>query len=126
YEVAVYNIAVQNEIVPYNGGRYYLSAAEARRQGVELGLNAEVRSGFFANAAITLANNKYLDYVVDSAVIFPTDPTKAGKIADYSDNKVVGVPDALANLELGAEVPGMRALRLKVGIEHSGDYFADD
>jgi iron complex outermembrane receptor protein len=59
-------------------------------------------------------------------VSFPTDPTKAGKRADYSDNEVVGVPSALANVELGAAVPGYRALRLKAGIEHSGKYFADD
>jgi len=126
YEIAVYNINITNEIVPYNGGRYYLTAGKARRQGVELGLYGETRVGLFANAAVTLSNNKYLEYVVDSAVIFPTDPTKVGKRAVYDDNKVVGVPDALANVELGAEVPGARGLRFKVGIEHSGDYFADD
>jgi len=126
YEIAVYNINITNEIVPYNGGRYYLTAGKARRQGMELGLNGETRVGLFANAAVTLSNNKYLEYVVDSAVIFPTDPTKIGKRAVYDDNKVVGVPDALANAELGAEIPGARGLRFKVGIEHSGDYFADD
>ncbi len=124
YDVAIYNIAVQNEIVPYNGGRYYLSAAEARRQGVELGLNAEASSGLFANAAITLANNKYLDYVVDSAVIFPTDPTKVGKTADYSDNKVVGLPDAMANIEVGMDFAN--TFRVKFGVENSGEYFAND
>jgi iron complex outermembrane receptor protein len=124
YEVAVYNIAVQNEVVPYNGGRYYLTAAEARRQGVELGLNAEASTGLFANAAITLANNKYLDYVVDSAVIFPTDPTKVGKTADYSDNKVVGVPDIMANIEVGMDFAN--TFRVKFGVENSGEYFADD
>ena len=32
----------------------------------------------------------------------------------------------LANVEVGAEVPGARALRLKAGVEHSGAYRADD
>jgi iron complex outermembrane receptor protein len=126
YEMALYNINVTNEIIPYNGGRYYLTAGKARRQGVELGLNGRARAGFFGSAAVTLSNNKYLEYVVDSAVIFPTDPTKAGKFADYSDNKVVGIPDALASFEIGTEVPGLRALRLKAGVDHFGDYFADD
>jgi iron complex outermembrane receptor protein len=40
YDVALYDIEVTNEIVPYNGGRYYLTAAKARRQGAEVGLNA--------------------------------------------------------------------------------------
>lgn len=126
YDVALYDIEVTNEIVPYNGGRYYLTAAKARRQGAEVGLNAVSRIGVFGNAALTFSNNKYRDYVVDSAVIFPNDPTKVGKTADYSDNKVVGVPSTLANIELGTEVPGFRALRLKAGVEHSGKYFADD
>ena len=126
YDVALYDIEVTNEIVPYNGGRYYLTAAKARRQGAEVGLNAVSRIGVFANVALTFSNNKYRDYVVDSAVIFPNDPTKVGKTADYSDNKVVGVPSTLANIELGTEVPGFRALRFKAGVEHSGKYFADD
>ena len=126
YDVALYNIDVKNEVVPYNGGRYYLTAARARRQGIEIGLNALSRAGLFGTAALTFSNNKYDDYVVDSAVIFPTDPTKTGKTATYSDNKVVGVPSTLANIELGTEVPGYRSLRLKAGVEHSGRYFADD
>src|SRR4029453_29807 len=92
YDVAGYDIEVTNEIVPYNGGRYYLTAAKARRQGAELGINAQSAVGLFGNGAFTFSNNKYRDYVVDSAVIFPTDPTKVGKIADYSNNEVVGVP----------------------------------
>jgi iron complex outermembrane recepter protein len=126
YDVALYDIEVTNEIVPYNGGRYYLTAGRARRQGAEVGLNAWASSGLFGTAALTFSNNTYTDYVVDSAVIFPTDPTKAGKRADYSNNDVVGVPSTLANIEVGTEVPGYRALRLKAGVEHSGTYFADD
>jgi iron complex outermembrane receptor protein len=126
YDVALYDIEVTNEIVPYNGGRYYLTAAKARRQGAELGINARSTSGLFGNGAFTLSKNIYANYVVDSAVIFPTDPTKAGKRADYSDNDVVGLPSTLANVEVGTEVPGFRALRLKAGVEHSGKYFADD
>jgi iron complex outermembrane receptor protein len=126
YDVALYDIEVDNEIVPYNGGRYYLTAAKARRQGAEAGVNVQSAAGLFANGAFTFSHNTYRDYVVDSAVIFPTDPTKVGKVADYSGNDVVGIPNALVNLELGTEIPGYRALRVKAGVEHSGKYFADD
>lgn len=124
YDVAVYNIDVTNEIVPYNGGRYYLTAASAQRRGVELGLDAQTRAGFFATAAVTLSDNTYDEYVVDSAVIFPNDPTKQGKTADYSDNKIVGLPDMSANLEVGTMLG--RNLRIRLGVEQFGDYFADD
>ena len=126
YDVAVYDIEVTDEIVPYNGGRYYLTAAKARRQGVEVAADMQSSAGLFANAALTFSRNRYGDYVVDSAVIFPNDPAKAGKRADYSDNQVVGVPSTLANVEVGSAMPGYRALRLKAGVEHSGKYFADD
>jgi iron complex outermembrane recepter protein len=124
YDVAVYNIDVTNEIVPYNGGRYYLTAASAQRRGVELGLDAQTRAGFFATAAVTLTNNKYDEYVVDSAVIFPDDPTKQGQTADYSDNRIVGLPDMSANVEVGTMLG--KNLRIRFGVERFGDYVADD
>jgi hypothetical protein len=123
YDVALYNIAVTNEIVPYNGGRYYLTAASATRRGVEFGLDAQTKAGLFATAAVTLSDNVYDEYVVDSAVIFPDDPTKQGKVADYSDNKIVGLPDASTNLELGAK---LGRFRIRFGAEQFGDYFAND
>jgi iron complex outermembrane receptor protein len=126
YDLALYDLEVTNEIIPYNGGRYYLTAGRGRRQGAELGMGARTRQGAFLNAALTGSRNRYLHYVVDSAVIFPTDPTKAGKRANYSGNKVVGVPNVVANIEVGTSVPGYRALRVKGGVEHSGEYFADD
>src|SRR4030095_7787463 len=126
YDVALYDIEVTNEIVPYNGGRYYLTAAKARRQGAEAGVTAQSAAGLFANGAFTFSHNTYRHYVAASTVIFPTDPTKVGKFADYSGNDVVGIPNVLANVEVGTEVPGYRALRLKAGVAHSGKYFADD
>jgi iron complex outermembrane receptor protein len=126
YDIALYDVEVTNEIVPYNGGRYYLTAAKARRSGAEIGVNATTSAGVFGSGAFTFSRNRYRDYVVDSAVIFPNDPTKAGRLADYSDNEVVGVPSALVNLELGSEVPGYRSLRLSAGVDYSGKYFADD
>jgi iron complex outermembrane receptor protein len=126
FDVALYDTEVKNEIVPYNGGRYYQTAAKARRQGAELGVTANSSSGVFGSAALTLSRNRYQNYFVDSAVQFPTDPTKIGKRADYSGNKVVGVPDVVTNVELGAAVPGFRSLRVRGSAEHSGEYFADD
>jgi iron complex outermembrane receptor protein len=76
YDVAVYHTDVANEIIPYNGGRYYQTAAKARRNGLELGFNAVATQGVFANAALTFNHHKYSKYIVDSAVI---DATKSGE-----------------------------------------------
>ena len=123
YDVALYNTEVANEIIPYNGGRYYSTAAKARRSGLEIGANAQATSGVFGGAALTFSKNTYREYVVDSAVI---NPTNAGRRADLSGNEIVGIPSVMANVEFGTEVPGYRGLRLKAAVEHSGEYFADD
>lgn len=123
YDVAAYDAEVMNEIIPYNGGRLYQSAGRARRMGLELGLNAVTTDGLFGSTAVTLSRNKYIEYFVDSALV--TGSTSTAK-ADLSGNDQVGLPSLMVNAELGTEVPGYRALRLKAAIEHSGEYFAND
>lgn len=123
YDVAVYNTEVSNEIIPYNGGRYYQTAAKARRNGLELGLNAQSAMGPFANAAFTFSNHTYSKYVVDSAVI---DATKVGKTVDLSGNEVMGVPKLVSNIEIGTEIPQFRNWRVRAAMEHSDKYFAND
>jgi iron complex outermembrane receptor protein len=126
YDLALYDVEVTNDAIPYNSGRYYLTAGKGRRMGAELGVNARSTAGIFGAATVTLSRNRYLEYVVDSAVLFPNDPTKAGARADYGGNQVVGLPGVLANVEVGTESPGARRFRLRSGAEHSGGYYADD
>ena len=121
YDVALYNTEVTNEIVPYNGGRYYQTAGKARRSGAELGIQADTRVGVFAGAAVTVSRNRYLEYVVDSAFL-----GRPGFRADYGDNKIVGIPDVIANLEVGSALPFAPAVGLKGVVEQSSAYFADD
>ena len=121
YDVALYDTEVTNEIIPYNGGRYYQTVGKARRSGAEFGLQADVRSGVFAGAALTLSRNRYLEYVVDSTLL-----GRPGATADYGGNKIVGIPDVIANVEVGTAVPFVPALRVKGVVEHSAAYFADD
>jgi outer membrane receptor protein involved in Fe transport len=121
YDVALYDSEVSNEIIPYNGGRFYLTAGKARRSGAELGVGAWTRFGLFGNLAVTASRNRYLDYVVDSVYL-----GAPGAHADFSGKKIVGVPDIFANAEIGMAVPGYSAFRVKAGLEHVGSYFADD
>lgn len=123
YDAAAYRTNVSNEIIPYNGGRYYQTAAKAHRSGLELGVNARAGGGLFASAALTLNNHTYARYVVDSAVI---DAAKAGRTVDLSGNQVMGVPKVTANGELGADLPMIPGVRVKAAMEHSGRYFAND
>jgi iron complex outermembrane receptor protein len=123
YDIAAYHTDVSNEIIPYNGGRYYQTAAKARRNGFELGLDATTRQGIFAQAAFSFNDHKYAKYIVDSAVI---DASKIGKTSDLSGNQVMGVPKMVSNIGLGTEIPGLRRVRIKGVMEHSDKYFAND
>jgi len=122
YDLALYDTEVSNEIIPYNGGRFYLTAGKARRRGAELGLRAQGPHGLFGGAALTWSHNRYLDYVVDSTYL-----GAPGATADFSGHQVMGVPAFMANVEAGIELPQeVRALRLTLGAEHATRSYADD
>ncbi len=121
YDVALYDTEVANEIVPYNGGRFYLTAARARRRGAELGLAVQGPRGVFGGAALTWSHNRYLDYVVDSTYL-----GAPGATANFSGHQVMGVPGVMANVQAGMAVRRLRDLRFALAVEHAGSYYADD
>ena len=124
YDVAGYLTNVTNEIVPYRGGRFYFTAGEARRMGLEIGLQAQAQHGLSLRTAITLSKNTYEKYLVDS-VHYST--AKAGVFADYSGNRVVGIPDVFHSTTLAlAPASAPLGLALQLSLQGTGKYFADD
>lgn len=124
YDVAGYLTNVTNEIVPYRGGRFYFTAGEARRTGVELGVNATAKHGISLRSAVTLSKNTYEKYLVDSVHY---SAAKAGVFADYSGNKVVGVPGYFySSVFAFAPSKAPLGLALQANIQGTGRYFADD
>lgn len=123
YDVAVYQTGVTNEIVPYRGGRFYFTAGEARRRGVELGLNARAAGGVLFETALTLSDNTYRKYLVDSVHY---DKAKAGVYADFSGNKVVGVPDVFGSVTVGIAPAALKGVAFRLVTQGFGKYFADD
>ena len=123
YDLAAYQTNVTNEIVPYRGGRFYFTAGEARRRGVELGLTARAAHGLSLETALTYSNNTYEQYRVDSSFY---NAALVGRIADYSGNKIVGVPSVFGTVTLGLAPTALKGLALRVGAQGFGRYFADD
>jgi iron complex outermembrane receptor protein len=121
YDLALYHTRVSNDIVPYRGGRFYFTAGKTHRTGAELGLTARTKGGFSLSTALTWSNNKYDEYVVDSVHY-----QVPGASADYSGNRMVGVPDWIYHVALGYEPASLRGLRLSASVQGSGKYFADD
>jgi iron complex outermembrane recepter protein len=123
YDVALYHTAVRNEIVPYRGGRFYFTAGRVRRRGAELGARIATRAGVSLQAAFTWTAHRYTRYRVDSVHY---DTTKAGVFADYSGNRVVGVPAFTGAFALDVTPAAIKPLRVRVGVEAMSSFFADD
>lgn len=123
YDLAAYQTNVRNEIVPYRGGRFYFTAGEARRRGLEIGAAAFAAHGLTLETALTLSNNTYRKYLVDSVHY---NLSLANHFADYSGNKIVGLPAMNGSAVLGFAPEELKGLGFKLGWTRVADYFVDD
>jgi len=121
YDAALYLTQVRNELVPYRGGRFYFTAGRARRVGAELGLRLRAAGGLSLATALTWSRNTYVEYLVDSVHY-----GRPGRTADYSGNRIVGVPDLIATVQAAYEPPWAERLRLQFGVQGNSRYWADD
>ena len=120
WDAAGYYTNVQNEIVPYRGGRFYFTAGEAGRSGVELGARVK-RGAIGLEGSASWNHHEYLDYVVDS--VHYGNP---GAIADYGGNKVVGVPDFIWTAGLRLTPKSVQPVSASINVQGISSYFADD
>ncbi len=121
YNAAAYYINIENDIIPYRGGRFYFTAGKTHRAGVELGASMQFNNGISLQAAFTYSNNKYDEYLVDSVHY-----GKAGKYADYKDNKAAGIPDLFYNTGVKYNPSFLSGAFISFNVIGMGDYFVDD
>lgn len=121
WDVAAYYISTKNELVPYSGGTFYLSAGKTVRMGLEFGASAAFDYGVSFNAAITASSNKYDEYKVDSVHY-----GQANSSADYKDNKIAGIPDIYYNFSIRWTPAFFNYVFAEVNAQGVGKYFADD
>ena len=121
YDIALYQTGVRDEIVPYRGGRFYFTAGRVRRRGLEVGTRIAARGGIALQAAVTWTDHRYTEYLVDSVHY-----GRPGFFADYSGNRVVGVPEFTRAFALEVAPPVMRPLEVRLGVEATSAFFADD
>ncbi len=121
YELALYYVAIKNDIIPYRGGRFYFTAGKSHRVGLELSTTFQLQHGISFDAALTLSQNKYDEYKVDSAHY-----GVPGKFADYSNNKAAGVPDMFYNLGITFAPDLFSGIFLSFSANGIGSYFVDD
>jgi iron complex outermembrane receptor protein len=121
YDLALYWTEVRDEIVPYRGGRFYFSAGAVRRRGAELGVRVVTTPGVELAAALTGNDHRYTRYVVDSVHY-----GRPGAVADFSGNRVVGVPDLHGSAALRWTPAFRREVELGVVMQWVDGFWADD
>jgi len=110
YDVTLFNINVNNDIIPWNGGAFYFTAGETKRQGLELSAQLAMDYGLSLGAAITAMSSEYVTY--------------ENQLGTFNGNEVAGVPGLIANGRLRYDSPFDLFVQLET--EHVGEYYADD
>ncbi|MCX7875701.1 MAG: TonB-dependent receptor [Melioribacteraceae bacterium] len=121
YELSLYTINVENDIVPYRGGRFYFTAAKTRRNGLELSFNLKSKFNFDIFSSFTYSSNKYVDYTVDSIHY-----NKPNKFANYSGNFVAGIPNLFYNVGLNYSLNSFYGFYSTITLQTVSEYFVDD
>ena len=96
YELALFHIDVQDEIVPFelegSGQSFFENAGSSTRDGIEASLSMELAPGLTGTATYT-----WSDFVFDEFVGLDGE--------DYDGNRIPGVPEQLFNLNLSWSHP---------------------
>ena len=121
YDLALYFIDIKNDIIPYRGGRFYFTAGKTNRVGVELGTSIQFNHGLSFNGSFTYSNHKYHNYQIDSVHY-----GKPGRIANYEDNNVAGIPDIFYYAGLTYQPRELNGTFISVSMNGIGKYFVDD
>jgi iron complex outermembrane receptor protein len=93
FEATVFNIRINNEIVPLEvlGDVFFRNAAETNRTGLELGSSLEILKGLNFVLAYTYSNFKYTSYLAKTIYVDSTGSILE-KEDDFSNNIVPSVP----------------------------------
>lgn len=114
YDVAAFMIKIQNDLIPWDGGRFYHTAGETSRNGFELGLGAFSDFGLSLQTALTFMSSIYDKY--------------SNNLGTYDGNQTAGIPGMFGNARLryDHEFSGTIGAFIEGGVEFVGEYYADD
>jgi iron complex outermembrane receptor protein len=121
YDVALYTTLVRNEVVPYQGGRFYFTAGQARRRGAETAVRVDLTGGASIQGSLAWSDHRYTAYLVDSAHY-----GVPGATADFSGSHVVGVPDLTWAVSAAVAPAAVAPFGARVVVQGQSSYYVDD
>ncbi|MGQ7274114.1 TonB-dependent receptor family protein [Marinobacter sp. V034] len=113
YEVALFSITVDDEILPFeqNGRTFYENAGKTQRDGIELGVTWDINYAWQIDSALTLADYRLKDFVDEQ-----------GNNAD--GNRLPGLPNEQWVTEFRWRSTGQRFAALEV--QYTGNLYAEN
>lgn len=123
YELAAFMINTTNEIIPYQGGKFYFSAGKTQRVGLELGVKLQFMDNMEITSSVSIMQSKFVEYKVDSVHY---NKSKVGIYADFKNNKIPGLPYMNYFLEYKYTFLEKYKAYAAINIKGVGTYFADD
>lgn len=111
FDVALYTLMVENDIIPWDGGAFYFMAGETRRSGIELGLTVDTDVGLSARTSASFSDNEYIDYVRDDI--------------RFDGNEAAGIPSTFVQGTVRYDYSPVGAY-IEGKARYVGEYFADD
>ncbi len=122
-ELVAYHITTENDLVPYRGGRFYMSAGSSRRIGLEAGGTMRLSNGLRATLSASVSSNTLVSYRFDSVYV---NASLAGRSLDLSGNTMPGVPSYFSTLRVVYEPNVVTGFRLESELRTVGSLYADD
>lgn len=110
YDTGLYWIDTNNDIVPYAGGAYFLTAGKSRRRGVEAGLTWVPSTRVTLRGSTTISKNEYVEYAND--------------LGDFADKRMPGLPTV--SWTAGTRVGLTHGVAANLSAEGNSSSFADD
>lgn len=119
YDVALYTLEVENDLIPYDNGAIFMTAGKSRRSGVEFSFDAALDYGLSARLSGSLSKNRYVEYEGLSE-------NGVGQVVerDFSDHDAAGIPGRIVSGGLRYEASNQ--LFGEVSAHHVGPYFVND
>lgn len=122
-DLAVYLVTTENDLIPYRGGRFYMSAGSTRRAGMELGGSVALQEGVSAMISASVSSNTLTNYTFDSSFV---NASLAGRLLDLSGNIMPGVPSLFATVRLAYEPTYIRGVKVEWETRYVGMVYAND
>ena len=116
YEVSVYHMTKQDDIVSYTAAdntRETLNAGKTQHQGIELGYDRQLAETVTLDVSFSYAEHTYESW-----------SPKAG--VDYSGNEIKSAPRQIADVRLNWRPSQLNGGRVELNWAHLGRYWMDD